>query len=33
MLGAAARGLRAAISPSTQAAYPARITALDRRLR
>jgi glutamate formiminotransferase / 5-formyltetrahydrofolate cyclo-ligase len=32
MLGAAARGLRAAISPSTQAAYPARINALDARL-
>jgi glutamate formiminotransferase / 5-formyltetrahydrofolate cyclo-ligase len=32
LLGAAARGLRAAISPSTQAAYPARINALDERL-
>jgi glutamate formiminotransferase len=32
MLGAAARGLRAAISPATQAAYPARINALDARL-
>jgi glutamate formiminotransferase / 5-formyltetrahydrofolate cyclo-ligase len=32
MLGAAARGLRAAISPSTQAAYPARLNALDARL-
>jgi glutamate formiminotransferase len=33
MLGAAARGLRAAISALTQAAYPARIDALDGRLR
>ena len=32
MLGAAARGLRAAISPSTQAAHPARIAALEARL-
>jgi len=32
MLGAAARGLRAAISPETAAAYPARVAALDRRL-
>ena len=32
MLGAAARGLRAAISPTTQAAYAARINALDARL-
>jgi hypothetical protein len=33
MLGAAARGLRAAISPATQATYPARINALEARLR
>jgi glutamate formiminotransferase len=33
MLGAAARGLRAAISPATQAAYPARMKALEARLR
>jgi glutamate formiminotransferase / 5-formyltetrahydrofolate cyclo-ligase len=33
MLGAAARGLRAAISPATHAAYPARINALEARLR
>jgi glutamate formiminotransferase len=32
MLGAAARGLRAAISPETAAAYAARVAALDRRL-
>ena len=32
MLGAAARGLRAAISPETAAAYSARVAALDRRL-
>jgi glutamate formiminotransferase len=32
MLGAAAGGLRAAISPTTQAAYAARIKALDARL-
>jgi glutamate formiminotransferase / 5-formyltetrahydrofolate cyclo-ligase len=32
MLGAAARGLRAAISPSTRASYGARVAALDRRL-
>jgi glutamate formiminotransferase len=32
MLGAAARGLRASISPSTQATYQARVAALDRRL-
>jgi glutamate formiminotransferase / 5-formyltetrahydrofolate cyclo-ligase len=32
MSGAAARGLRAAISPLTQSAYPARISALDARL-
>jgi hypothetical protein len=32
MLGAAARGLRAAISAEAAAAYPARIAALDRRL-
>jgi glutamate formiminotransferase len=32
MLGAAARGLRAAISPSTTSAYPERINALDARL-
>jgi glutamate formiminotransferase len=32
MLGAAARGLRAAISAETAAAYPARVSALDRRL-
>jgi hypothetical protein len=32
MLDAAARGLRAAISPATQAAYAARINALDARL-
>jgi glutamate formiminotransferase len=32
MLGAAARGLRAAISRSTQGTYDARVAALDRRL-
>jgi hypothetical protein len=32
MLGAAARGLRAAISPATQSAYAARVSALDARL-
>jgi glutamate formiminotransferase / 5-formyltetrahydrofolate cyclo-ligase len=32
MLGAAARGLRAAISPSTEAAFVSRVAALDRRL-
>ena len=32
MLEAAVRGLRAAISPTTQAAYPARIAALDGRM-
>jgi glutamate formiminotransferase len=32
MLGAAARGLRAAINPATQSAYAARMAALDRRL-
>jgi glutamate formiminotransferase len=32
MLSAAAHGLRAAISPGTQAAYAARVTALDARL-
>ncbi len=32
MLGAAARGLRAAISAETAAAHPARVAALDRRL-
>ena len=32
MLSAAARGLRAAISPDTQAAYAARVAALDARL-
>ncbi|TAN34509.1 glutamate formiminotransferase [bacterium] len=32
MLGAAARGLRASIRPSTQAAYASRIAALDARL-
>jgi hypothetical protein len=32
MLGAAARGLRAAISPATLAAQGARIAALDHRL-
>jgi len=32
MLGAAGRGLRAAISAEAAAAYPARIAALDRRL-
>jgi hypothetical protein len=32
MLGAAARGLRAAISPATQAAHPARLNALEERL-
>jgi glutamate formiminotransferase len=32
MLGAAARGLRAAISPATVTAYPARIGALEARL-
>lgn len=32
MLGAAARGLRAAISPATQTAYAARVSALDARL-
>ena len=32
MLGAAARGLRAAISADTATAYPARVAALDRRL-
>ncbi|MHB8587720.1 MAG: hypothetical protein ACYDA0_02560 [Candidatus Dormibacteraceae bacterium] len=32
MLGAAARGLRAAISPETAAGHPSRIAALDRRL-
>jgi glutamate formiminotransferase len=32
MLGAAARGLRAAISPSTEAAFVPRVAALDRRL-
>jgi glutamate formiminotransferase len=32
MLGAAARGLRVAVSPSTQAAHPARIAALEARL-
>jgi len=32
MLGAAARGLRAAINPATQSAYAARMAALDVRL-
>ncbi len=32
MLGAAARGLRAAISPSTESAFVPRVAALDRRL-
>jgi glutamate formiminotransferase len=32
MLGAASRGLRAAINPATQSAYAARMAALDRRL-
>jgi glutamate formiminotransferase len=32
MLGAAARGLRAAVSPATETAYVARVAALDRRL-
>ena len=32
MLGAAARGLRSAISPSTESAFVARVAALDRRL-
>jgi hypothetical protein len=32
MLGAAARGLRAAIDPATQSAYAARMAALDMRL-
>lgn len=32
MVGTAARGLRAAIEPATEAAYPARIAALDARL-
>ena len=32
MVSAAARGLRAAITPETAAAYSARVTALDRRL-
>jgi glutamate formiminotransferase len=32
MLGAAARGLRAAIGPATQTAYAARVAALDARL-
>jgi hypothetical protein len=32
MLGAAARGLRAAVSPATEKAYTARVAALDERL-
>jgi len=32
MLGAAAAGLRAAITPQTESTYAARIAALDRRL-
>jgi len=32
MLGAAARGLRAAVSPATERAYTARVAALDERL-